>query len=64
MKSRTATWFECKVRYEQIQENGSGKISIIFKKLKVGSIYYVEVIFAFYSRAKCKLKRECSELHD
>ena len=25
MKSRTATWFECKVRYDQTQENGSQK---------------------------------------
>ena len=25
MRSRTATWFECKVRYDQTQENGSQK---------------------------------------
>ena len=32
--------------------------------IKVGSINYVEAIFEFKSSEKCKLKKECSELHD
>ena len=26
MRSKTTTWFECKVRYEQMQENGNQKM--------------------------------------
>ena len=26
MRSKTSTWFECKVRYEQMQENGNQKM--------------------------------------
>ena len=27
MRSKTSTWFECKVRYEQMQENGNQKMA-------------------------------------
>lgn len=36
LRSRTSTWFECKVRYEKTQEDGSDKI--------VNELYVVDAL--------------------
>ena len=42
MKQISGTWFECKVRYEQTQENGTGKMvteTYVYKAADFGEAY-------------------------
>ena len=50
MRSRTAKWFECKVRYEQVQENGLQK--------KVTEMYVVDALS--FSEAEQRITEEMS----
>ncbi len=40
MKSRTATWFECKVRYDQTQKNG--KVKTVTEQYVVDALSFAE----------------------
>ena len=50
MRSRTATWFECKIRYEKVMEDGLQK--------KVAEVYTVDAMS--YSEAEKRITEEMS----
>ena len=50
MRSRTATWFECKIRYEKVQEDGTQK--------KVTELYVVDALS--FSEAEKRIIEEMS----
>ena len=50
MRSRTATWFECKIRYEKTMEDGSPK--------KVSEVYVVDALS--FSEAEERIIEEMS----
>jgi len=50
MRSRSALWFECKVRYEKVQEDGSQK--------KVTEAYAIDALS--YSEAEARITEEMS----
>ena len=50
MRSRTATWFECKIRYEKTMEDGSPK--------KVNEIYVIDALS--FSEAEERIMKEMS----
>ena len=50
MRSRTATWFECKIRYEKIMEDGLPK--------KVSEVYVVDALS--FSEAEERITKEMS----
>ena len=50
MRSRTATWFECKIRYEKIMEDGLPK--------KINEVYVVDALS--FSEAEERIMEEMS----
>lgn len=50
MRSRTATWFECKIRYEKVQTNGLQK--------KVTELYVVDAMS--FAEAEARITEEAS----
>ena len=50
MRSRTATWFECKIRYEKIMEDGTPK--------KVNEVYVIDALS--FSEAEERIMEEMS----
>ena len=50
MRSRTATWFECKVKYEKVQEDGTQK--------KVTELYVVDAMS--FAEAEARVTEEMS----
>ena len=48
MRSRTATWFECKIRYEKIMEDGTPK--------KVNEVYVIDALS--FSEAEERIMEE------
>ena len=50
MRSRTATWFECKIRYEKIMEDGLPK--------KINDVYVVDALS--FSEAEERIMEEMS----
>ena len=50
MRSRTATWFECKIRYEKIMEDGLPK--------KINDVYVVDALS--FSEAEERITEEMS----
>ena len=50
MRSRTATWFECKIRYEKIMEDGTPK--------KVNEMYVIDALS--FSEAEERIMEEMS----
>ena len=50
MRSRTAIWFECKVKYEKVQENGLQK--------KVTEVYVVDALS--FAEAENRITEEMS----